>query len=166
MKEKGITLVSLTITIIVLIIIAGISFSVGNNMVKKASLEELKTNMLLIQAKAKEYVEEVNFKIGKSTDDTSRINQVRQEIYEGKAKLEVASSEVKSKINIAGDNVYVFKPETYDEWGLNKIKLEDDEDYVVEFNEENMKVEVYNTLGYKDGNSYKYSLTDINNIEE
>ena len=56
MKNKGITLVALTITIIILLIIAGISISVGKSMIKKANLEELKTNMLLIKTKGKEYV--------------------------------------------------------------------------------------------------------------
>lgn len=165
MKNKGITLVSLTITIIVLIILAGISISVGSNMIKKAKLEELKTNMLLIQAKGKEYVEEANFKIGKSTEDTNRIDAVRSEIYVEKAKLTLASDEVKSKINVTGDGFYVLTKDsidTYNEWGLNKIELENGESYVVKFEEANLKVEVYNTKGYNG----KYSLTDIEKIEE
>ena len=80
MKNKGITLVALTITIILLVIIAGISINIGGNMIKKANLEGLKTNMMLIQAKAKQYVEEANFKMGKNPDD-ARKQSVRQKIY-------------------------------------------------------------------------------------
>lgn len=162
MKNKGITLVALTITIIILLIIAGISISAGGNMIKKANLEGLKTNMLLIQAKAKQYVEEANFKIGKSTEDASKISEVRNEIYVEKAKLDVATNEVKNKINVTGDNLYVLTTNTYSEWGLSKIELENEEAYVVGFDENNLTVEVYNTLGYNG----KYSLTDIDQIEE
>ena len=162
MKNKGITLVALTITIIILIIIASISISAGGNMIKKANLEGLKTNMLLIQAKAKQYVEEANFKIGKSTEDASKISEVRNEIYVEKAKLDVATNEVKNKINVTGDNLYVLTTNTYSEWGLSKIELENEEAYVVGFDENNLTVEVYNTLGYNG----KYSLTDIDQIEE
>lgn len=162
MKNKGITLVALTITIIILLIIAGISISAGGNMIKKANLEGLKTNMLLIQAKAKQYVEEANFKIGKSTEDASKISEVRNEIYVEKAKLDVATNEVKNKINVTGDNLYVLTTNTYSEWGLSKIELENEEAYVVGFDENNLTVEVYNTLGYNG----KYSLKDIDQIEE
>lgn len=168
MKNKGITLVALTITIIILLIIAGISISAGENMIKKAKLEGLKTNMLLIQAKAKQYVEEANFKIGNSTEDTDKIAEVREEIYVEKAKLEVANDEIKNKINVTGDNLYVLtkdeNKDTYSEWGLNKIELDSDsgETYVIRFDENNLTVEVYNTLGYNG----KYSLTDIDQIEE
>lgn len=167
MKSKGITLVSLTITIIILVIIAGISVSTGKNMIKKAKLEELKTNLLLIKAKAKQYVEEANFKIGNSTEN-NKIAEVRNEIYKEKAKLEEASNEVKNKINVTGDNFYAFvkdgNKDTYSEWGLNKIEPDSGsgETYVIRFDEKNLTVEVYNTLGFNG----KYSLTEIEQIEE
>ena len=50
-KNRGITLASLVITIIVLLIIAGISVYSGTDIIKRAKLEELKTNMLQISIK-------------------------------------------------------------------------------------------------------------------
>ena len=74
-KNRGITLASLVITIIVLLIIAGISVYSGTDIIKRAKLEELKTNMLLIETKAKECVENANFKLGKTGDRKStRLN--------------------------------------------------------------------------------------------
>ena len=64
-KNNGVTLLALVITIVVLLIIAGITVYEGKETINRAKLEELRTNMLLIQAKSKEYVEEANFKIGK-----------------------------------------------------------------------------------------------------
>lgn len=63
-NNKGITLTALTITIIVLLILASITIYSGIESIQKAELESLKTNMLLIKAKAKEYVEQASFKNG------------------------------------------------------------------------------------------------------
>ena len=63
-EDRGITITTLVITIIVLLIIAGISAGTGNKVIKSSELENVKTNMLLIKAKGKEYVENANFKLG------------------------------------------------------------------------------------------------------
>lgn len=91
-KTNGITLISLVITIIILTILAGISIYSGKETIKKAKLEELKTNMLLIQAKARQYVEEANFKIGIGTEEekNAKTATVRKEIYEDTEKLRPA----------------------------------------------------------------------------
>lgn len=161
MRNKGITLISLIVTIIILIIIASVSINIGSNMIKKAGLEELKTNMLLIQAKAKEYVEEANFKMGKNAEEKKEA--VRNEIYVEKAKLKVPEIS-SSPIDLT--DCYELTDETYENWGLNKIELESNEHYLVKFDEENLKVEVYNIPGYKAEDGQKYSLTDIDKIEE
>ena len=111
MKDKGITIISLTITIIVITIIAGITIHIGSSMIKKANLEELKTNMLLIQAKAKQYVEEANFKLGpriseaNEEDRANRINSAKTElkgnILASQEKTDLAAS---NKINISDDD--------------------------------------------------------------
>lgn len=156
--NRGITLVALVVTIIVLLILAGIGINTGISSMEKVKLEELKTNMLLIEAKARECVEEANFRMGGSTEDTV-IESVRKEIYETNNKLEKADGtnvpNIPAKINL--DNCYIITQETFELWGLNKIKLSEDEKYLVKFNESEIKVEVYNTKGY-DG---KYSLTQI-----
>lgn len=157
--NRGITLVALVVTIIVLLILAGIGINTGISSMEKVKLEELKTNMLLIEAKARECVEEANFRMGATTDETV-VESVRKEIYEVNNKLEKANST--NVPNSLGEidltDCYVITQETFDLWGLNKIKLSEDEKYLVRFNEKEIKVEeVYNTKGY-DG---KYSLTKI-----
>ena len=156
--NRGITLVALVVTIIVLLILAGIGINTGISSMEKVKLEELKTNMLLIEAKARECVEEANFRMGGSTEETV-VDAVRTEIYEVNNKLEKADStnvpNNPGKIDLT--DCYVITQETFDLWGLNKIKLSEDEKYLVKFNESRIEVEVYNTKGY-DG---KYSLTQI-----
>ena len=99
-KEEGVTLVALSITIIVIIILAGIAINGSTNMIKKAKLEELKTNMLLIQAKAREYVEDATFKMGINPDESKK-NEVRNEVYVENAKLQKATdTEIPSDFDI------------------------------------------------------------------
>ena len=173
-REKGITLVALTITIIVLSIIASITINTGGNIIESAKLENLKTNMLLIQAKTKEYVEEVNFK--KGPVDTAKIETIRNEVYVVKGGLvfyesEEVPKEVKDLIfkvsNETGEQYYYVSRSALDKAGLSKVEEgEDNGYYVVKFDEENITVEVYNTMGFENNGQNNYSLTQLEQIEE
>ncbi len=166
-ENKGITLVALVITIIILLIIAGIGINYGTDTIRRANLEELRTNMLLIEAKAKGLVEEANFQYGPQQDGD--LSSIRSSIYVSENKMEVSNNiqsvniDIPSSIPI-GDNVYVMTEETYTLWGMEDIynELEKGEGYLISFDEENATLEVYNTLGYNG----KYSLTEIDSIEE
>lgn len=162
-KNKGVTLVALSVTVIVLLILAGIAVTAGTDTIKKAKIEEMKTNMLLIQAKAREYVEEVNFKMGPNPDESKR-GGVQTEVYETNAKLRKASGETQIKVpSNSGINLsecYLVTQETLEKMGLNKIKTKPDEYYLIKFDETNVTVEIYNTLGI-DGN---YSLTQVDRM--
>ena len=52
-KEQGITLIALSVTIIVLLIIAGISVYSGKDIIKKGKLEELKNKYAISSSKSK-----------------------------------------------------------------------------------------------------------------
>ena len=165
MKEnKGVTLTSLVITIIVLLIISGISVYSGTDIIKRAKLEELKTNMLLIETKAKECVENANFKLGKldNLGGDEKINRINE------AKKELKGTEIEKADNIdieSSDYNYYYKltEENLKDIGLSNVKSTDtDGQYIVKYDIENAKVEIYNTKGY-DG---KYSLKDIEQIQK
>lgn len=163
--QKGITLLALMVTIVVLLILAGVGFASGKETIQKAKLEELKTNMLLIQAKAREYVEEATFKMGIKPDDEKKI-QVREAVYgsgdENGAKLSKAET-IPAEFGIEDTTTcYWLTPEAQEKWGLSKMQMGDNERYLIKFDEETATVEVYNTEGY-DG---KYSLTQIDQIEK
>ncbi len=57
-SEKGITMVMLIITVIVLVILAGIGLSAGRNLLKKSELEDRVAQMQMIQAKVEEVYNE------------------------------------------------------------------------------------------------------------
>lgn len=164
-ETQGITIVALMITVIIMLIIAGITIYSGKETIKMAKLEEVKTNMLLIEAKAKEYVEEATFKMGIGADDAKKA-EVREQVYgagsEEGAQLEKAEAgSIPSEFGITDTTTcYWITDNTLTKWGLNKIELKDDEKYLVQFNETALTVEIYNTIGYDE----KYSLTDIEQI--
>ena len=162
-KETGVTLVALSITIVVLLILATIAINGSTSIIKRAKLEEMKTNMLLIQAKAREYVEDATFKMGINPDEPKKAN-VRSKVYEENAKLQkVAEGEVPSNFGITDTTTcYWLTPEAQTNWGLSKMQLEKDEKFLIEFKEADVTVEVYNTKGYQ-GN---YSLTAMEQIQE
>lgn len=162
-RTEGVTLITLCITIIIMIIIAGVGIYSIKNRVKEEKLEELKTNMLLIQAKAKEYIEDATFKMGMNSDDAKKTS-VRNEVYIQNAKLQkVADNELPSNLGITDTTTcYWLTTEAQTSWGLNKMELQKDEKYLIQFDETNETVEIYNTKGYK-GN---YSLTAIEQIKE
>lgn len=165
-NENGVTLIALIITIIVMLIIAGIGIYAGQDSIKKAQLESLKTNMLLIKAKTKEYVEQVNFKAG-PTNDQSKAEVARKEIYvdSGKlTKISDAPSEVQNevgKLNLQNDKQNYYAPrEALDNMGLNQVSTGEGNYYIISFDENNISVEIYNTSGYQN----KYSLTEIDQL--
>lgn len=164
-KDKGVTLVSLVVTILVIIIIASISIYSGKEVIKRAKLEDLSTNMLLIQVKAKECVEEASFKIGKKTN-TEEINEIRMEVYgtekDGAQMISASNQDIQDiKVSQQENNVfYKLTPETCSKWGLTKI--ENPGDYIIGFDEQQNIAEIYYIKGYNG----KYSLTDIEQIEE
>lgn len=168
-KKEGITLVALVVTVILLGILASIGAYYGNEVIKNANLESLKTDMLLIQAKAKEYVEEVNFLMGPSKDEAKKQEAI-QKIYIDEVGLIKADD---SSLNLSipqGSGIdlsvcYYVTQEALQHMGLDKIELDNDEKeaYLIQFNEEEAKVvNIYNTLGYKG----VYSLSELEEIEK
>ena len=177
MKEnKGITLVALVITIVVLLILAGISIGKGSNIIKSSQLENLKTNMLLIKVKAKEYVENANFQLGtnfeRATDKDTRILNAKSEL-QGE---EITDSSIfNDGINISQENltkdnlnyIYYYKLNTNNLADMGLSKVESDEKngwYIIKYNIKNLEIEIYNTLGFGNNGSKYYSLTELQNV--
>ena len=169
-KQNGITLIALTITIVLMMILAGITTYFGKDLVKEAKLQDLRTNMLLIQAKAKACVEEVSFQTANmdpnNVEDAAKIETIKGENLKG--KLISTNSEVKSQVEATGleissiDEYYYFDEQDLEDMGIEKLSTEDYGYFVVRYDIENIKVEIINTKGYK-GN---YTLEQLNQITE
>ena len=159
-NNKGITLIALTITIIILLILASITIYSGKESIKKAQLESLKTNMLLIKAKAKEYVEQASFK---NVVNKSEISEEAKNELKGKEAN--ASDYSKQNITINGGEIlYKLTSDNLKEMGLKDVKLGSNEEYLVKYNIKDVTVEVYNTSGYENNGTTVYSLSELEKI--
>lgn len=174
-ENKGITMVALIITIIILSIIAGISIGKGNNVIKRSQLENLKTNMLLIKVKAKQHVENANFKLGTNTTDEEKATRIEEAKKEFVGE-EITNSDIfngninKTKEEIDQDNtkrIYYYKISTQNliDMGLSNVSSDDKNGwYIIKYDVENVEIEIYNTKGFENNKNRYYSLTDIQNL--
>ncbi len=172
-NEKGITIVVLTITIILLLILAGITVYTGKDSIQKANLEGLKTNMLLIQTKAKEYVENASFELGidpQNATNEMKANAQNELTGENKGTLVTSGDSIIDDLLDMGirqediDNGRVCKltTENLKNMGINDVESNDTEGwYVIVYNIDDTTAEIYHTIGYQG----KHSLTEIEQIE-
>lgn len=175
-KNKGVTMLSLVITIILLLIVAGISIGTGNNVIKRSQLENLETNMLLIKVKAKEYVENANFKLGtnieNATDKDKKIEEAKKQlvgeiitqgdIFNGIDNITTQKIE-EDKTNY----IYYYKISTQDLTNMGLLNVYSDDEkgwYIIKYNIKNVETEIYNTKGFKNQNNKYYTLTQIQDI--
>ncbi|MBR3162689.1 MAG: hypothetical protein IKF17_01130 [Clostridia bacterium] len=144
-NNSGITLIALIITIIIIFIIAAITVYEGSKLVDEAKYEDVKTNMLLIQAEIKNYVEQAKFENKTIQDITTNGIAV-----EGKATLTIAEPSNPNLVVV--DNEHLYKITTT----MSDLKLSniDAEKYliVIYTDSENKKltgdVDVYFVPGF------------------
>ena len=138
-EEKGITIVALIITVIVLTILASISIIEGTKLIEKSEVENIVTNMITIKAKAKVIAEEVNAEVGNLTDEEKQTK--REDLYNENYKMKkgdisLISNEIRSNIDEEVTNgeyeYYQLTEETLEYMGLSNIK--DTDNYAVVYN--------------------------------
>lgn len=146
-EQKGITLVALIITIIVMIILAAVTIHFGTNLLDKSKKEDLKTTMLLIQSKAKIIKEKKEFGDIEELTGVSLSNNTEY----------IISQNFQKKLNtIEKADLYILNSENLTSMGITD-KTDNKEFYVVDYNNS----EIYYSLGYKEGKSTLYSLSEL-----
>lgn len=164
--KKVITLI-VALAIIIAITVAIILCSKAY--IEKEKLQDLRTNMLLIQAKAKTYTEKVDVETANLNDekaeDNTKIEQVKEQKLKG-TPLENCEDSIKSTAKTAGiedfEDYYYLSQEDLNNMQIN-ITIKKDEQYLVKYNFEDTEV-VY-TKGYEYNGKIYYKLSEIKNIE-
>lgn len=148
-NSKGITIVSLIITIIILLIISGVTVYVGTSVIKQATLQTVNTNMMLIQAKTKTIAEQAKF-------------NNNQDNYKGTVLSEVSNKKIDEMINVGiiddTSKFYLLSKDDLVSMGLEKIDIEDG--YIVNYETE----EVIYVKGYENDGITYHKLTDMKNV--
>jgi len=142
-KDQGITIVALVITIVIMLILVGVSIKIGTDVISRSQLEDIKTNMLAIQGKARIIKEK---------------NDFGEEDLKGISLSEDSSYIVDENILPADKSgCYIWGEEILEEEGLSSIETTSEKFYIVDYNND---CEVYYSLGVKG----KYSLTDLKDM--
>ena len=156
-NNSGITLMALVITIIILTIIISISVYEGKELIEKSRIQSIENNMLIIQAKAKAYAEEIDAKIWteKENKDATRDGEFREKGFN-------ASNNIVSNIDVSNYFAYIISSN-----GLSLMGLDDKNDgkYMVIYDKEDYKkMDVI----YIDGVNYKnetiYTLSKMQEV--
>ena len=163
-KQKGVAIPVLIIGIVIIIAIASLIIHYVENIVEKNRLQDLRTNMLLIQAETKKELEEVCFQTvnldAKKEEDLTKINEIKKENLKG---ILVQGSEIKNSIPqevTIDENCYYLDETILNEMGIKDLNSETYGYFIVKYDFTNIAVEVINTKGYEG----KYTLTQL--IEE
>lgn len=160
MKEnKGITIIALIITVIVMLILVSVTTKIGTGQIEKTKLEDLKATMLLIKGRAQIAIDKENFgedynKDGmvKLTDEVALPEEIANN-YD-LTKLKTTLDKLADKTNL-----YIWEQTAMDNNNID-VTITNTEFYVIDYNTR----EVYYSQGYKSGETTYYSLTDIQNI--
>lgn len=150
-NQRGVTLITLIIMIIMIMIISGITVVTGTGIIKRANLQNINTNMLLIQAKAKTLSEQSKF--NKNEDN-----------LKGKIISEIKDNEKINKLLSSGiinseDEYYLLSQEDLNSMGLEKIKIEDG--YLVNYGNE----EIIYLKGFEDKGNIYYKLSETKTLD-
>lgn len=155
-NNSGITLLALIIIIIIIIIIASISVYEGRELIAKSKVQTLETNMLIIQAKAKSYAEEIDAKIW--TEKEENKDSKRDEEF-GKKGFENPSVEIPSEVNRTNCVFYQISENGLTNMGLDDLK---NEKYIVSYDKDDYKkIDVIYPNGVKYKNVIYYTLSKL-----
>ena len=162
-ENKGITIISLIIIIIVMCIVAGITLKQGTTLIKQVNVDNYKTNMISIKAKSKVIAEEVNSKVWDIPEEEKLTK--RQEIYEteyGMKKTDFAEKQIEGLDSNIGTEYecYIITEQTLKKMGLSDIdKIED---YVIVYNlQDYTLLDVVYKPGIKYNEKTYYTLSNL-----
>lgn len=170
-NEGGKSIVTLVILTILIMIGAIAIVNYAQQMMYETKAQDLKTNMLLMQAEVKKGLEEVCFNTvnldEKKEEHLTKINEIKNEYLKG-IKLSDSPSEVQEATKNVPDVTFDESCYYLDEMILNEMGIQDIDSnqygyFIVKYDFSNAGVEIINTNG-SDG---KYTLTQmIQEIED
>lgn len=151
-NNRGVTMSILVVTIIVIMILAGVTITTSNFLIRNTKAKAVISNMYLVKAKAESLYEEYEF-----SGDTLPT----EDEFLGK-RVTVSSLRmynVESSGNIEEDNTwYIWTETTVQNNGLDTEMLSDGAEYIVNY----ATGEVIYTTGVKDNlGAVNYKLTDM-----
>lgn len=130
MNSKGITLVVLIMTIIIMLILAGVTLHFGMEATNKAKTEDIKTNMITVKTKAEIIAEKNSFDAN---------NQVLIGLAIENNNTYEISADLRNILNTQEgegskyQKCYIWTQEDLNSLGLNTIKVDFSNFYIVDY---------------------------------
>lgn len=154
LNNKGITIIALVITIVLMLILVSIAINMGTEEIAKAKLEDLKTTMLLIKGRAQIVVDKENFGEEYNKEGMTKLDE---------SVLDFDVHDVKERIfkDMDTSNLYIWNQTAMENNNID-VEISNKEFYIIDYSSR----EVYYSLGYTDNGKVFYSLTDIQKIGE
>lgn len=183
-NEKGITLITLVLTIIILLILASIGITSGNQTIDMAKYNQFKSELTTLQTKINEYNPKDNIgqKLSSSQEAILNTKEVSDIIYKGKTEEEktkirdgftyVSSYNIKSQLGLDGINRdylinveyrYIVSCEGVEYKGTTYYMIEqiDNGLYNVNYNNKNSETGSFELNSQKIGNQWKITVSNI-----
>lgn len=165
-NESGKSIVTLVILTILVIIGASVIINYAKQIMAETKEQDLRTNMLLMQAEAKKGLQEVCFRIvnldSSKEEDLIKINEIKDEYLDGTILSNSPTEVQEATKNVPevtfDENCYYLDENTLNEMGIKNIEEEQYGYFIVKYDFSNTNIEVISTSGYN-GN---YTLTQIN----
>ncbi len=162
-NENGVSLPILLVVVVVIAIVATVIGKYGMLMMTETKLQDLRTDMLLIQAETKKDLEEIRFQTvnldSNKEEDFEKIKQIRQEYLKGTPVQETdILNNIPTEISI-DENCYYLDESILKDIGVKETDSEKYGYYIVKYDFDNTTTEVMNTKGYEG----QYTLTQLEN---
>ena len=162
-NENGVSLPILLVVVVVIAIVATVIVKYGMLMMTETKLQDLRTDMLLIQAETKKDLEEIRFQTvnldSNKEEDFEKIKQIRQEYLKGTPVQETdILNNIPTEISI-DENCYYLDESILKDIGVKETDSEKYGYYIVKYDFDNTTTEVMNTKGYEG----QYTLPQLEN---
>lgn len=170
-RNEGKGLIKTILTIVILVMVIAVIAKVSMKLITTTQLKDLKTDMLLIQQKAKTYSDEVTKQTvnlsQEKEEDSEKITEVENTQLIG-TKVSECSEEIQIKAQEAGvtelEEYYCLNKEDLEKMGISNIKVKEGEYFLVKYNLED--TEIIYTKGFEYEDEVYYKLTELEELPE
>lgn len=165
-NNKGITLVALVVTVIIALIILGISITSSTDVFQKSKTADYITYMNLVKARAEVVFEEEIFSVGNiQTGESTNITDVKK--IDGESEATDFDKKINNYTNTPNSDIGFIKwnGEELASQGIDKSILNNNEYFVIIFDSEKMEtIDVIYSSGCRIDRTTYYTLTDMQKV--
>ena len=152
-NNRGITMIALILTIIIMLILASITVNIGTSEIEKAKLEDLKTTMLSIKGRVKIIVDKLAFE--DTFDNTGMLAYDDATLYTSNIP-----GELKVILEEDTSNLYIWDQTAMENNNITDVEITEEDFFIMDYETK----EVYYSQGFEYNDEVYYSLTELQEL--